>query len=162
MRRAICPGSFDPVTNGHIDIIKRASKVVDHLIVAVLDNPRKTELFSFEERIEMLKSVTDGYPNIEVDCFKGLLVDYARQKDVCIIIKGLRAISDFEFEFQMALINNKLDLRLETMFMMTSSKYAYLSSSIVKEVACFGGDIRAMVPEEVHDYIVQKINARTR
>ncbi|NLI70721.1 MAG: pantetheine-phosphate adenylyltransferase [Firmicutes bacterium] len=161
MRRAICPGSFDPVTNGHIDIIRRASKVVDHLTVAVLDNPRKKGLFTFEERMKMLKSVTRNYRNIEIDSFRGLLVDYARQKEACIIIKGLRAISDFEFEFQMALINNKLDPRLETMFMMTSSKYAYLSSSIVKEVACFGGDISAMVPEEVHDFIIKKINTST-
>lgn len=161
MRKAICPGSFDPVTNGHIDIIRRASKVVDHLIVAVLDNPRKKGLFTFEERMKMLKSVTGDYRNIEIDSFRGLLVDYARQREACIIIKGLRAISDFEFEFQMALINNKLDPRLETLFMMTSSKYAYLSSSIVKEVACFGGNIRAMVPEEVHDFIIEKINTST-
>ncbi len=156
MKKTIYPGSFDPVTNGHYDIIKRASQVVDHLTVAVLDNPRKTELFTFEERTEMLKKVTRDLPNVEVDYFKGLLVEYAAQKDVRIIIKGLRAISDFEFEFQMALVNQKLDPRIETMFMMTSNNYAHLSSSIVKEVAGLGGDICGMVPEEVHDLIVNK------
>ncbi len=158
MKKTIYPGSFDPVTNGHYDIIKRVSQVVDHLTVAVLDNPRKTELFTFEERTEMLKIVTRDLPNVEVDYFKGLLVEYAAQKDVRIIIKGLRAISDFEFEFQMALVNQKLDPQIETMFMMTSNNYAHLSSSIVKEVAGLGGDICGMVPEEVHDLIVNKFN----
>ncbi len=158
MRKAIYPGSFDPVTYGHLDVIQRASNVVDHLTVAVLDNPRKTELFSFSERIEMLKIITSNYSNVDVDFFEGLLVDYAAQKDVRVVIKGLRAISDFEFEFQMALVNQKLDPRIETMFMMTNSKYAHLSSSIVKEVASLGGNISQMVPPQVHDIIIQKYN----
>lgn len=158
MRKAIYPGSFDPVTNGHFDIIKRASEVVDHLTVAVLDNPRKTELFSFGERIDMLKRVTSGCSNVDVDYFNGMLVDYAAKNGVRVIIKGLRAISDFEFEFQMALVNSKLDPGIETMFMMTNSKYAHLSSSIVKEVASFGGNIRDMVPKEVHDIVMSKFN----
>lgn len=158
MRKALYPGSFDPVTCGHFDIIKRASKVVDHLTVAVLDNPRKEELFSFEERVEMLKKITAGYPNVEIDSFKGLLVEYAAAKDVKVIIKGLRAMSDFEFEFQMALVNQKLDPSIETMFMMTNSKYAHISSSIVKEVASLGGNIREMVPSELHDIIIKKFN----
>lgn len=158
MRKAIYPGSFDPVTLGHLDIIQRASEVVDHLTVAVLDNPRKTELFTFKERIEMLKIITSDYPNVEVDFFDGLLVDFAAQKDVRVIIKGLRAISDFEFEFQMALVNQKLNPYIETMFMMTNSKYAHLSSSIVKEVAALEGDISEMVPSRVHELVIQKYN----
>ncbi len=158
MRKALYPGSFDPVTCGHFDIIKRASKVVDQLTVSVLDNPRKEELFSFEERVEMLKKITAGYPNVEIDSFKGLLVEYAAAKDVKVIIKGLRAMSDFEFEFQMALVNQKLDPSIETMFMMTNSKYAHISSSIVKEVASLGGNIREMVPSELHDIIIKKFN----
>ncbi len=157
MRKAIIPGSFDPVTNGHLDIIKRASDVLDHLTVAVLDNPRKKVLFTFEERIEMLRKITADIPNVEVDYFKGLLIDYAAQKNIQIIVKGLRAMSDFEFEFQMALVNRKLDPRMETMFMMTNSKYAYLSSSIVKEVASLGGDIREMVPPQVCEFVLHKI-----
>lgn len=159
MGKAIYPGSFDPVTNGHLDIIRRASEVFDEVIVAVLGNPRKNALFTFEERVHMLKKVTSPYANVEVDSFNGLLIQYAAQKNARIIIKGLRAISDFEFEFQMALVNRKLDPRIETMFVMTNSKYAYLSSSIVKEVASFGGDICGLVPPEVYDFIIQKISA---
>ncbi len=157
MIKAIYPGSFDPVTNGHLDIIKRASEVTDHLTVAVLENPRKNQLFHWEERVQMLKMITNNFSNVDVDYFKGLLVDYASQKNARIIVKGLRAISDFEFEFQMALVNRKLNPRMETMFMMTNSKYAYLSSSIVKEVSCMGGDIREMVPAEVYDMVIEKM-----
>ncbi len=156
MTRAIYPGSFDPVTKGHLDIISRTSKIMNHLTVAVLDNPRKVATFDIEKRIEMLKLVTKSYPNVDVEYFKGLLIDYAIKKDTNIIIKGLRAISDFEFEFQMALVNQKLDPAIETLFMMTNSKYSYLSSSIVKEIAAFGGDISSLVPEVVHDMIVVK------
>ncbi len=160
MRRAIYPGSFDPVTLGHFDIIKRSSEVVDHLTVAVLDNPRKIELFTFQERFEMLKKITAGLPNVDVDFFNGLLVDYAKAKNTRVLIKGLRAMSDFEFEFQMALVNQRLDPRVETMFMMTNSEYAHLSSSIVKEVASLGGDISHMVPPELHKIIIDKINKK--
>lgn len=159
-RKAIYPGSFDPVTLGHFDIIKRSSEVVDHLTVAVLDNPRKIELFSFQERFEMLKKITADLPNVDVDFFKGLLVDYASAKNTRVIIKGLRAISDFEFEFQMALVNRRLDPHVETLFMMTNSEYAHLSSSIVKEVASLGGDISHMVPPELHDIILNKIRIK--
>lgn len=159
-RKAIYPGSFDPVTLGHFDIIKRSSEVVDHLTVAVLDNPRKIELFSFQERFDMLKKITAGLPNVDVDFFKGLLVDYASAKNTRVIIKGLRAISDFEFEFQMALVNQRLDPKIETLFMMTNSEYAHLSSSIVKEVASLDGDISHMVPPELHEIIVNKIKAK--
>ncbi|HSW36682.1 MAG TPA: pantetheine-phosphate adenylyltransferase [Candidatus Limnocylindrales bacterium] len=154
--RAIYPGSFDPVTNGHLDVIMRASKIVDHLTVTILENPRKVVTYSIEERIAMLKLVTASYLNVTVDYYQGLLIDYAEQKKINIIIKGLRAISDFEFEFQMALVNQKLNPSIETLFMMTNSKYSYLSSSIVKEIAAFGGDISGLVPAEVLAMIVSK------
>ncbi len=160
MVKAIYPGSFDPVTNGHMDIIDRASKVFDHLIVAVLENPRKDALFDIEERKQMLNYVLkSSYPNVEVDFFEGLLIDYAQKRGVSIIIKGLRAISDFEFEFQMALANRKLNCNVETMFMMTNNMYSFVSSSIVKEVASFGGDIRDMVPPQVYGMIMEKLQS---
>lgn len=159
MATAIYPGSFDPVTNGHLDIIDRASKVFDRLIVAVLENPRKEALFAIDERVRMLNCIIEeNYPNVEVDYFTGLLVEYAQKKGVNIIIKGLRAISDFEFEFQMALANRKLNCNVETMFMMTNNMYSFISSSIVKEVAGFGGDIRDMVPPQVYQMIMEKIS----
>lgn len=156
MTRAIYPGSFDPVTKGHLDIIIRSRKIMEHLTVTVLENPRKVATFNIEQRVEMLKMVTEPFPNVQVDYYKGLLIDYAKQKEIGIIIKGLRAISDFEFEFQMALVNQKLDPAIETLFMMTNSKYSYLSSSIVKEIAALGGDISSLVPNEVYDIIVAK------
>ncbi|MGI6097733.1 MAG: pantetheine-phosphate adenylyltransferase [Dethiobacteria bacterium] len=156
MAKIIYPGSFDPVTKGHLDIIDRAHRVFDFVTVSVLENPRKKATFTIEERVEMLKKITANYDNVEVDYFRGLLVDYAAQKGVKIVIKGLRAVSDFELEFQMALVNQKLNPSIETLFMMTSTKYAHLSSSIVKEVASFGGDISELVPPEVHDQIKTK------
>lgn len=141
---------------GHLDIIARASTVVDHLIVAVLENPRKVAVFSVEERLQMLNVVTSPFTNVSVDYFCGLLIDYVSQKDSRVIVKGLRAISDFEFEFQMALVNRKLNPTIETLFMMTNSKYSYLSSSIVKEVASYGGNIKHLVPLEVYDLIMSK------
>jgi len=160
LTKAIYPGSFDPVTKGHLDIIIRSSKIMDHLTVAVLDNPRKVATFDIEKRVEMLKMVTKPYPNVDVDYYKGLLIDYAQQKKIDIIIKGLRAISDFEFEFQMALVNQKLNPSIETLFMMTNSKYSYLSSSIVKEIAALNGDISSLVPPEVYDMVLDKFNSK--
>lgn len=157
MKIAIYPGSFDPVTNGHKDIIDRASRVFDKVIVTVLENPRKAPLFSIEERVEMLRMIVTSYPSVEVDSYTGLLIDYAKQKNSSIVVKGLRAMSDFEFEFQMALINRKLDSRLETMFMMTNNRFSFLSSSIVKEIGFFGGDISEMVPSEVYNIIMRKL-----
>jgi pantetheine-phosphate adenylyltransferase len=156
LRKALYPGSFDPITKGHLDIIVRSHAIVDHLTVAVLENPRKQSAFTVGERLEMLKRCTEKYPGIEVDYFSGLLIEYVKRKGISIVIKGLRAISDFEFEFQMALVNRKLNPDVETLFMMTNSKYSYLSSSIVKEIADFGGDISSLVPPEVHDLIVRK------
>ena len=157
MVRAVYPGSFDPVTNGHLDIIDRASKVFDHLIVAILENPRKNALFSMEERVRMLERIVKPYNNVEVDFYQGLLVDYAQSNNLSIIIKGLRAISDFEFEFQMALINKKLNHNVDTMFMMTNYKYSFVSSSLVKEVASYGGDISELVPPQVYEMIIEGI-----
>ncbi|MGM0652289.1 MAG: pantetheine-phosphate adenylyltransferase [Bacillota bacterium] len=156
MTKAIYPGSFDPVTKGHLDIIKRSSRIMDHITVAVLENPRKVATFDIERRVEMLKVVTKPYPNVDVDFYKGLLIDYAQQKKTDIIIKGLRAISDFEFEFQMALVNQKLNPSIETLFMMTNSKYSSLSSSIVKEIAALNGDISSLVPPEVYDMVLNE------
>ncbi|MTI67582.1 MAG: pantetheine-phosphate adenylyltransferase [Firmicutes bacterium] len=145
----VYPGSFDPVTYGHLDIIKRSRRKFDKVIVAVLNNPSKKALFSVEERIELLKKATKNMDNVEIDCFTGLLVDYVKGKDISMIIKGLRAVSDFEYELQMALMNNRLNTDIETFFLMTGSEYSFLSSSLVKEVAKFDGDISQLVPKEV-------------
>lgn len=149
--KAVYPGSFDPVTLGHLDIIERASKKVDKLIVAVLNNPSKKNTFTLEERIELLKTVTKHIPNVEIDSFAGLLTDYAVAKNCTTMIRGLRAVSDFEYEMQMALVNKKINNKIETFFMVSSSEYAYLSSSIVREVAMLGGNISCFVPKEVED-----------
>ena len=158
MKTAIYPGSFDPPTMGHLDIIKRASKVSDKLIVAILNNPhKKNPMFSIEDREKMLTLITKELENVEIDYFEGLLVDYAVKKQAQIIIKGLRAISDFENEFQMALTNRKLTPEVETVFMMTNDKYSFLSSSVVKEILYFGGCVDQLIPEQVNEFISQKI-----
>lgn len=149
MIRAIYPGSFDPVTLGHLDIIRRASQTVNELIVGVLNNGGKTPLFSIDERVEMLKEVTKDIPNVKVMSFSGLLADFARQTESTLIVRGLRAISDFDYELQMAQTNRKLNPNVDTMFLTTSLEYAYLSSTTVKEVAFFGGDTKEFVPEPV-------------
>ena len=153
---AVCPGTFDPVTNGHLDIIERASGVFDTLVVAVLDNPRKDPLFSVEERLGLLKEACADFPNVEIDSFQGLLVDYARRRDMGVIVKGLRAISDFEYELQMAQMNERLT-GVVTFFMHTSPKWSYLSSSLVKEVATYGGDVSGLVPDFVLDRLKDKL-----
>lgn len=158
MRVAIYPGSFDPITNGHLDVIERASKMCGHLIVSIIYNPNKTPLFTMEERCRQVKSAVKNYPNVTVETFTGLLVEYAQQKRAVSIIKGLRAISDFEYEFQMALMNRKLCPDIETIFLMTSSEYSFLSSSIVKEVAKFGGCIKGLVPESVREEVINKFS----
>ena len=148
MRLAVYPGTFDPITRGHTDIVSRSLSVFDRLVVAIAPNPRKGALLSIEERVELAKIATKGFPNVEVESFNGLLVEYVRQRGAHAIIRGLRAVSDFEHEFQMALLNRKLDEQLETVFLMPSEEYSYLTSSIVKELALFGGPLEAfLIPE---------------
>lgn len=149
MKVAVYPGSFDPITNGHLDIIRRAANVFDEVIVVVLLNPQKKGLFSVEERLELIRKVLHSNKNVKVECYNGLLVDFMQEKGAKVIIKGLRAISDFEYEFQMALMNNKLDPNVETVFMMTRAEYSFLSSSSVKQVAVFGGCVKGLVPDEI-------------
>lgn len=150
---AVYPGSFDPVTNGHLDIIRRSSRTFDKVFVAVLVNSSKTPMFSIQKRMEWIKREVSDLGNVEVDTFSGLLVDYMREKGAGIIIKGLRAVSDFEYEFQMALMNHKLSKDIETLFMMTSAKYQYLSSSIVKEVARHGGCLDGLIPDSMKEEV---------
>ncbi|MCI9625859.1 MAG: pantetheine-phosphate adenylyltransferase [Clostridia bacterium] len=157
MRIAVYPGSFDPVTNGHLDIIIRAADKFDKLVVAVLRNSAKQPTFTVEERMDMLRRVTAAYPQVEIDTFDGLLVDYLHHKQAGIIVKGLRAMSDFEYEFQMALMNKKLAPDIETLFMVTSDKYSFLSSSIVRELASYNGSLEGLVPELLEDEIRRKI-----
>ena len=149
MRAAIYPGSFDPVTFGHLDVIKRAAEIFDELTVSVLNNKIKTPLFSVEERVKMLEEATKDLPNVTIDSFSGLLIDYAARKDIHVAIRGLRAITDFEYELQMAQTNRVLNPQIDTLFLTTSIDYSYLSSSIVKEVASLGGDISRFVPETI-------------
>jgi pantetheine-phosphate adenylyltransferase len=153
---AIYPGSFDPVTNGHVDIAQRGLRLFDKIIVAILSNPVKDFLFTVEERIEMLESSFEEYPNIEVGTFDGLLVDYAAKKDSIAILRGMRAVSDFEYEFQLALMNRKLNREVQTVFLMTSLRWIFTSSSIIKEAAQFGGDIKSMVPPIVNEKLKAK------
>ncbi|NLM11885.1 MAG: pantetheine-phosphate adenylyltransferase [Clostridiaceae bacterium] len=159
MRIFVYPGSFDPVTNGHLDIIDRAAKLCDKLIVAVLKNRSKTPAFTMEERVSFLEQVLDGRGNVEVIPFSGLLVDFMKEHNATTVIKGLRAVSDFEYEFQMALLNKNLAPEVETLFMMTNIKYSYLSSSAVRELASYGGNIRDLVPEKIVDQIYDKLKA---
>ena len=157
MLKAIYPGSFDPVTRGHYDIICRSCKIVDKLIVGVLNNKAKMPLFSVEERVKILKEATKDLPNVQIDSFSGLLVDYAREKDLHVIVRGLRAITDFEYELQMAQTNRMLSHeKIDTVFLTTSLEYAYLSSSAIKQIASFDGDITPCVPDFVADLIYDK------
>jgi pantetheine-phosphate adenylyltransferase len=152
----LCPGTFDPVTNGHLDILERASRLFDGVVVAVLENPAKEPLFAAEERVTMLKEAVAGLENVEVDSFSGLLVDYAAQREARIIVKGLRAVSDFDYELQMAQMNHRL-AGVETCFVPTSPKWSYLSSSLVKEIAGYGADIRGLVPDNVRERLQEKL-----
>ena len=155
MLRVVCPGSFDPVTNGHLDIISRASRLYDEVVVAVLINITKKSLFTVEERIEMLREVTAQYGNIRVDSFHGLMVDFCETNGISAVVKGLRAVSDFDYEMQMAQMNYSM-AKVETMFMTTNPLYSFLSSSLIREVAKYGGDVSGLVPEQV----IGKLRAR--
>ncbi len=162
MKKGIYPGSFDPVTYGHIDIIKRVAELVDELTVGVLCNNAKTPLFSLEERVRMLKEVTKDMPNVNVLPFEGLTVDFAKEIGANVIVRGLRAVTDFEYELMMAQTNHKLEPGVETMFLTTNLEYSYLSSTIVREVASFGGDISKFVPESVMEQVREKMNNKRR
>lgn len=156
MKRAIYPGSFDPLTLGHVDMIERASKIVDELVVGVLNNSAKNSLFSLEERVSMIKEITESMPNVTVASFDGLLVDYMKEIDATIIVRGLRAVTDFEYELQIAQTNHVENPKVETVFLTTSLQYSYLSSTIVKEFASYGGDISKFVPAQFIDRIYAK------
>jgi len=161
-RVAIYPGSFDPLTNGHVDIIERGSRIFDSIIVAILANVEKTPLFSEKERIEIIGEVFKDHGNVKVETFNGLLVDYAEQKQAHVIVRGLRAVSDFEYEFQMALMNRHLDPSLETVFMMPAEKYTYISSRLIKEVFTLGGEISGLVPPIVEERLRAKQKAKRK
>ena len=157
MRIAICPGSFDPVTKGHLNIIERSARLFDVVVALVLVNPNKDPVFTVEERSEFLRRACADIPNVKVDSYFGLLADYARSIGACTLIKGLRAVTDFEYEFQQALINKKLNGDLETMFVITDSNYMYLSSSMVRQVAQFGGDVKDFLPECIYQDVVARL-----
>lgn len=161
MKTAVYPGSFDPVTNGHIDVIERALKIFDKVIVAVGDNPGKKPLFSQQERIEMLEESTKHLKNIEIDAFSGLLLDFVKSKNSKIIIRGLRAVSDFEFEFQRALLNRVADGAIDTVFIMTKEDYVFLNSSIIKEMAMFNGKIAGLVPKIVEKKLRERFSSKS-
>lgn len=159
MRRVVCPGSFDPITNGHLDIIKRASSLFDEVVIAVLVNQTKSSLFTVEERIEMIKEVTANYKNVSVDSWSGLLVDYCKSNQITTIVKGLRAVSDFDYELQMSQVNLQLQ-GVETLFMATAPSHSFLSSSLVKEIANHGGDVSAYMPAAIVSKLKSRVNKK--
>ena len=157
MRTVIYPGSFDPITNGHLDVIQRATKLFDRVIVAVARSESKHPLFTLEEREQMVRHAVHHWPHVEADAFEGLLIEYVERRSAQAVIRGLRAVSDFEFEFQLALMNRKLNERIETIFMMPKDTYTFLSSRIVKEIASLGGDVSAFVPAHVRTALAGKV-----
>jgi len=154
---AVYPGTFDPVTNGHIDLVERSLRIFNELIIAIAANPKKQPLFSLEERVKMFKAVTAKYKNVLIEGFDGLLVDYVKRKNAVAIIRGLRAVSDFEYEMQMALMNRRLDNSIETVYLMPSEEYSFITSTIVKEAASYGGDVSTLVPKIVVEKLTKKI-----
>jgi len=160
MRIAIYPGTFDPITNGHVDVLQRAMEIFDKVIVTVARNSAKDPIFSDDERVEMIKEVVRGWKNVEVDSFEGLVVRYAEKKGAIALVRGLRAVSDFEYEFQMALMNRKLNKKIMTVFLMPHEKYTYLNSSIVREIARLGGDVSEFVPASIRKKLLKKLRER--
>jgi len=159
---AVYPGSFDPLTNGHVDIIMRGARLFDRIVIAILVNAEKSPLFSMDERVDIVRTVFKGVPNVEVDTFQGLLVDYVERRNAQVIVRGLRAVSDFEFEFQMALMNRRLNGRIETVFMMPAEQYSYISSRLIKEVFALGGRVHGLVPDIVEDRLRDKVGTLER
>jgi len=159
-RTAICPGTFDPFTNGHLDIVKRSLRIFDHVIIAVATNPKKTPLFGVDERIVLIREVVSDIKGVEVDSFDGLLVDYVNSRKGSAVVRGLRAVSDFEYEMQMALMNRRLYPKIETVFMMPSEEYTFLTSTVIKEVASFGGDVNGLVPGCVEQALKKKFDLK--
>jgi pantetheine-phosphate adenylyltransferase len=157
VRRAVCPGSFDPITLGHLDVVGRAAALYDEVVVAVLINKKKSSMFTVEERMDLIREATGAWDNVVVDSFHGLVVDYCREQEIPVIVKGLRAVSDFDYELQMAQMNHGL-ARVETMFMPTNPLYSFLSSSLVKEVATYGGDVSGLLPPTVHAALVERVS----
>ena len=162
MKTAIYPGSFDPITSGHLNIIRRAASIFDKLIVCVMVNAGKNPMFSLEERVDLIRRVTGDLPNVEIDCSNELLAEYARRRGSCVVVKGLRAVSDFESEFQMALLNRKINPDLDTMFLTADSQYMYLSSSMVKELGAYGGDLSDFLPKEILPDFHERIESRKK
>lgn len=156
MKLAICPGTFDPITNGHLDLVARGLQIFDEVLIAVAPSPKKQPLFTLEERLQLIRETSKGLRNVSVEPFEGLLVDYVRSKKGVAIVRGLRAVSDFEYELQLALMNRKLDTEIETVFMMPSQEYSFLTSTIVKEIASFGGSVQGLVPEMVEAALREK------
>jgi len=159
---AVYPGSFDPITNGHLDIVKRGAKIFDHLVIAVADNPARQTLFTKEERVEMIKEVCKSFKNVSVDAFDGLVVEYVRRKKANVILRGIRTISDFEYEYQMALTNRTFAQDIETVFVMTSEEFSFVSSKLIKEAASLGGDIGSLVPKEAERWVKKKLSEGTK
>ena len=160
MKVSVYPGSFDPITNGHLDIIKRASRVCDEVIVGVLINPEKNGLLTIDKRVELIERVTADIPNVRVESFSGLLINFMKEKGASVIVKGLRAVTDFEYELSMALMNNKLDPNIETVFLMTNAQFSFLSSSSIKQVAMFGGCMKGLIPDEIIPDVMKSINKK--
>ncbi len=154
---AVYPGSFDPITNGHLDVIQRAAAMFDQVIIGCAHNPEKSPMFTPEQRLELIRAATKRLPNVTVDDFQGLLVEYCRKKGATVVVRGLRAVSDFEFEFQMALMNRKLESKVETIFLMPKDEYTFISSRLVKEIATLGGDVSEFVPTAVQEALKQKL-----
>ncbi len=159
-RVAVCPGTFDPITNGHVDIVQRSLNLFDEVVVAILENPKKTPLFSVEERLTLARQALKDYERVRVEAFSGLLMDYARSVGAVAVVRGLRAVSDFEYEMQMALMNRRLDSGIETVFMMPSEEYTFLSSTMIKEIAYFGGPLRGLVPPVVEEALRRVFSRR--
>ena len=162
MKTAIYPGSFDPITSGHLNIIRRAASIFDKLIVCVMVNAGKNPMFSLEERVDLIRRVTGDLPNVEIDCSNELLAEYARRRGSCVVVKGLRAVSDFESEFQISLLNRKINPDLDTMFLTADSQYMYLSSSMVKELGAYGGDLSDFLPKEIIPDFQERIESRKK